>query len=53
MRDGEVYFREIDGEAVHSAVNVGDGPWRNIVVELKDAGVAEPEDPDVEESQEP
>ena len=23
------------GETVHEAVNVGEGPWRNIVVELK------------------
>ena len=35
MQDGEVHWREIDGEAVHEAVNVGDEPWRNIVVELK------------------
>ena len=35
MADGEVRFRKIDGEAVHEAVNVGDAPWRNIVVELK------------------
>ncbi len=34
--DGEVRFREIDGEDIHEAVNVGDGPWRNIVVELKE-----------------
>ena len=36
MSDGEVHFREIDGEAIHEAVNVGDQPWRNIVVELKE-----------------
>lgn len=36
MADGEVVFREIDGEAVHAALNAGETPWRNIVVELKD-----------------
>ena len=36
MSDGEVRFREIDGEEIHEAVNIGDEPWRNIVVELKD-----------------
>lgn len=36
MRDGEVRFREIRGEDVHEAVNVGAEPWRNIIVELKD-----------------
>lgn len=36
MRDGEVHFRTIDGDAVHEAVNAGDCVWRNIVVELKD-----------------
>ena len=35
MADGEVRFRTIDGEDVHEAVNVGEVPWRNIVVELK------------------
>lgn len=35
MQDGEVHFNELDGEAVHEAINVGDGPWRNIIVELK------------------
>jgi len=35
MADGEVHFRKIDEPAVHEAVNVGDTPWRNIVVELK------------------
>jgi hypothetical protein len=38
MRDGEVRFREIRGEDVHEAVNVGAGPWRNIIVELKNDG---------------
>ena len=37
MKDGEVHFREVDGEAVHEAVNVGNTLWRNIVVELKDS----------------
>jgi beta-alanine degradation protein BauB len=35
MFDGDVRFREVDGEAIHEAINVGDAPWRNIVVELK------------------
>jgi hypothetical protein len=35
MRDGEVHWRPVVGEDVHEAVNVGDRPWRNIVVELK------------------
>ena len=35
MSDGEVRFRKIDGEDIHEAINVGDSPWRNIVVELK------------------
>lgn len=35
MRDGDVRFREVAGENVHEAINVGDRPWRNIVVELK------------------
>ena len=36
MKDGDVRFSEIEGEAVHEAFNVGEGPWRNIIVELKD-----------------
>jgi quercetin dioxygenase-like cupin family protein len=36
MRDGEVRFSEVPGENIHEATNVGDTPWRNIVVELKD-----------------
>lgn len=36
MQDGEVRFREVNGESIHAAVNTGNGPWRNIVVELKD-----------------
>ena len=35
MADGEVHFRKIEGQSVHAAVNAGDTPWRNIVVELK------------------
>ena len=35
MADGEVVFREIDGQEVHEAINVGDSPWRNLVIELK------------------
>lgn len=35
MADGEVRFREIEGEDVHDAINVGEKLWRNIVVELK------------------
>jgi len=37
MGDGEVRFRNIDGEDIHEAINVGSTPWRNIIVELKDA----------------
>ncbi len=36
MADGLVVFREIPGEEIHEAVNAGDEPWRNIIVELKD-----------------
>ena len=36
MADGHVAFREIPGEEIHEAVNAGDKPWRNIIVELKD-----------------
>jgi quercetin dioxygenase-like cupin family protein len=35
LSDGDVRFRTIEGEDVHEAVNVGDAPWRNIIVELK------------------
>ena len=36
-QDGEVVFNALAGEdAVHEAINVGEGPWRNIIVELKD-----------------
>ena len=35
MHDGDVRFREVPGESVHAAKNVGKTPWRNIVVELK------------------
>ena len=36
MKDGDVRFSEVEGEAVHEAFNVGEGLWRNIIVELKD-----------------
>ena len=36
MKDGDVRFREVEGESVHDARNTGQTPWRNIVVELKD-----------------
>ena len=35
MKDGEVRFREVPGESIHAALNTGDTPWRNIVVEFK------------------
>jgi quercetin dioxygenase-like cupin family protein len=35
MQDGDVRFRSVEGESVHEAVNAGDTPWRNIVIELK------------------
>ena len=36
-QDGEVVFNALEGGgAVHGACNVGAGPWRNIIVELKD-----------------
>ena len=36
-QDGEVVFNALAGEdAVLEAINVGEGPWRNIIVELKD-----------------
>ena len=36
-QDGEVVFNALEGgDAVHEAFNVGAGPWRNIIVELKD-----------------
>ena len=36
MRDGDVRFRAVTDEIVHEAINTGDTPWRNIVVELKE-----------------
>lgn len=36
FRDGDVRFRAIDDADVHEAINAGSGPWRNIVVELKE-----------------
>ncbi|MCA9068238.1 MAG: hypothetical protein KDA84_04910 [Planctomycetaceae bacterium] len=44
MQDGEVRFREVDGESVHAAVNTGGTPWRNIVVELKDSPASNQKD---------
>lgn len=35
MADGEVRFREVQGELIHEAFNVGQQAWRNLVVELK------------------
>ena len=35
MQDGDVRFREVAGESVHEAINVGTTDWRNIVIELK------------------
>tara|TARA_B100000676_G_C17779769_1_gene681257 strand:+ start:432 stop:734 length:303 start_codon:yes stop_codon:yes gene_type:complete len=35
MEDGEVRWRDVEGEDVHEAVNTGEDPWRNIIVELK------------------
>ena len=35
MEDGEVRIRAVDAENVHEAINVGNTPWRNIVIELK------------------
>ena len=39
MADGTVAYRDLDAQDVHDAVNVGDAPWRNIVVEFKDKPV--------------
>ena len=36
MHDGDVRFRAVDGESIHAALNAGDSPWRNIVIELKE-----------------
>jgi quercetin dioxygenase-like cupin family protein len=35
MEDGDVRWRDVDGEDIHEAINVGNEPWRNIIVELK------------------
>ena len=35
--DGEVVFKEVGDSEIHAAVNAGDRPWRNIVVELKES----------------
>ncbi len=35
MGDGEVHWRSLEGQdAIHEAINIGDEPWRNIVVEM-------------------
>ena len=34
MGDGEVCFREVEDVDIHAAINAGDQPWRNIIVEL-------------------
>ena len=36
MQDGQVVFHKLQEEAVHEAVNAGEKPWRNIVVEFKE-----------------
>ena len=43
MQDGAVVFRQVGDDCVHEAVNAGDTPWRNIVVELKGESADEPE----------
>lgn len=35
MVDGDVRWRDVEGEDIHEAINTGPGPWRNIIVELK------------------
>lgn len=35
MNDGDVRWRDVNGEDIHEAINAGDGPWRNIIVEMK------------------
>ena len=35
MADGDVRWRDVDGEDIHEAVNTGDTPWRNIIVDVK------------------
>lgn len=35
MADGDVRWRDVEGEDVHEAINTGDSPWRNIIVEIK------------------
>lgn len=35
MKDGDVRWNTVNGEAIHAAINAGDKPWRNIIVELK------------------
>jgi quercetin dioxygenase-like cupin family protein len=35
MADGDVRWRDVEGEDVHEAINTGDTLWRNIIVEVK------------------
>ncbi len=35
MKDGDVRWNAVNGEAIHAAINAGNKPWRNIIVELK------------------
>lgn len=35
MADGHVQWRDVAGEDIHAAINTGNEPWRNIIVELK------------------
>ena len=35
MQDGDVRWNNVNGQAIHAAINAGDKPWRNIIVELK------------------
>lgn len=36
IHDGTVFHRVLDnGEDIHDAINVGDGPSRNLIIELK------------------
>ncbi|MEE2754909.1 MAG: hypothetical protein VX910_13065 [Candidatus Latescibacterota bacterium] len=35
MVDGEVRWRDVEGEDIHEAINTGSEPWRNVIVEMK------------------
>lgn len=35
MHDGDTFFRKVQGEDVHDAMNVGQSLSRNIIIELK------------------